>query len=90
LGYMAASLPVLAILQKESDGHDLITESKCGYSIFSDYSARDVADLFIKAYNERSMLKEYGKNGFRYVSEHFTKEACVNKLITLLECDKVI
>jgi glycosyltransferase involved in cell wall biosynthesis len=90
LGYMSASLPVIAILQKESDGHDLIGEAKCGYSILSDCSSKDAADLFIKLYNEKDRFTEYGENGFRYVSEHFTKDARVNKLIKLLESDKVI
>ncbi len=90
LGYMSASIPVAAILHKESDGHDLIREAKCGYSIFSDVSARDVADLFIKLYNEKSRFKEFGENGFRYVSHHFAKDICVNKLIQLLENDEHI
>lgn len=84
LGYMSASLPVVGILQKESDGHDLIREAKCGYSILSDCSSKDVADLFIKLYNEKDRFAEYGENGFRYVSEHFDKDACVSKLIELL------
>ena len=88
LGYMAASIPVVAILQRESDGHDLIRESGCGYSIFSDSSVGDVANLFVKLYNERSMLKEYGENGFRYVSQHFAKDACIDNLIKLLEINK--
>ena len=84
LGYMCASLPVVGILQKESDGHDLIREAKCGYSILSDCSSKDVANLFIKLYNEKNRFAEYGENGFRYVSEHFDKDACVSKLIELL------
>jgi len=87
LGYMAASIPVVAILQESSDGHKLIMESKCGYSIFSNGSVEDIADLFIKLYNERSILKEYGENGLRYVSKHFTKDVCVDNMIRLLESD---
>ena len=90
LGYMSASLPVIAILQEKSDGHDLIREAKCGHSILSDCSSKDVADLFIKLYNEKDRFAEYGENGFRYVSKHFTKDACLNKLINLLESDKII
>ena len=87
LGYMAASLPVAAILQRESDGHDLIRESQCGYSISSDGSVEDVADRVMKLYNEKARFKEFGENGLRYVSQHFSKETCVNHLIKLLEHD---
>jgi colanic acid biosynthesis glycosyl transferase WcaI len=88
LGYMSASIPVVGILQKESDGHELIREAKCGYSILSNCSSKDVADLFIKLYEEKDRFSEYGGNGFRYVSEHFGKDPCVNKLINLLESEK--
>ena len=90
LGYMSASLPVIAILQKESDGHDLIREAKCGHSILSDCSSKYIADLFIKLYSEKDRFSEYGENGFRYVSEHFAKDVCVNKLINLLESENII
>lgn len=90
LGYMSTSLPVVGILQKESDGHDLISEAKCGYSILSDCSSKDVAGLFIKLYSEKDRFAEYGENGFRYVSEHFAKDVCVDKLITLLESQTTI
>lgn len=85
LGYMSASIPVVAFLQRESDGHELIRESGCGYSIYSDASIEEVANLFITVYNERNKLKECGKKGLMYVSKHFTKNVCIDNLITLME-----
>jgi colanic acid biosynthesis glycosyl transferase WcaI len=85
LGYMAASLPVCAILQKESDGHDLIKESGCGISIFSDESEKVKKDLIIKIYNEKDQLKRYGYDGLKFVSKHFTKNLCIDKIERLLK-----
>jgi len=79
LGYMAASIPVVAFLNKESDGHTLIKEAQCGYSEISD-DYKKALDLIVKIYNERDKLKKYGENGFRYVSAHFEKNVCIDNL----------
>jgi len=84
LGYMAASIPVVAFLNKESDGHALIKDAGCGYSIVSDASVDEVKKLIVKVYNERDQLKRYGENGRRYVLEHFTKSSCIDDLIKLI------
>jgi len=83
LGYMAASIPVVAFLNKESDGHLLIKEAECGYSMVSDVSPEQVKDLIIKIFNEKDRLKQYGENGHRYVLKYFTKNVCMDKLIKL-------
>ncbi len=84
LGYMAASIPVVAFLNKESDGHTLIKEAGCGYSIASDTSPEEAKNIIIRIYNEKRKLGQYGENGFRYVSKHFTKSSCIDKLIKLI------
>lgn len=84
LGYMAASVPVLAFLNKESDGHHVIREAGCGYSEVSD-DARKAASLMLRMYQEKERLTEYGKNGFGYAAEHFSKKVCVDKLEDLLQ-----
>jgi|TARA_B100001971_G_C18236326_1_gene567487 glycosyltransferase involved in cell wall biosynthesis len=83
-GYMASSLPVCAILHKESDGHDLVKESGCGISIFSDESKKVKKDLIIKMYKETNKLKEYGRHGLDYVKKYYSKDTCIelmNKVI---------
>ncbi|MFQ5964063.1 MAG: glycosyltransferase family 4 protein [Candidatus Scalinduaceae bacterium] len=79
LGYMAASIPVVAFLNKESDGHAIIRDAKCGYSAVSDSHDR-ITQTIMNIYNERDKLKQYGVNGFNYVSEHFEKKVCIDKL----------
>jgi len=84
LGYMSASLPACAILHKESDGHDLVKESGCGISIFSDESDKVKKDLIIKMYDEKDKLKQYGYNGKKFVSKYFSKNLCIDKIEKLL------
>ena len=79
LGYMSASVPIIAFLNKESDGHKIIREAKCGYSLISE-DVDKAKDLILKIYNERNNLNEQGENGYKYVSLNFQKEFCLNKL----------
>lgn len=79
LGYMAASVPVLAFLNKESDGHQIIKDAQCGYSEVSDNPIK-ATEIILKIYNERDKLKQYGENGFNYVLRHFSKDVCIDQL----------
>jgi len=79
LGFMAAGLPVVAFLQPESDGHRLIQESRCGYSLDSD-NVMAAADLIRKIYREKDTLAPLGQNGFNFVQTHFTKDICIHQL----------
>lgn len=79
LGYMAGSKPIVAFLNKESDGHTIIKEAKCGYSAVSD-DHKKIVDVLLRMYNERNRLKEFGEQGFKYLSQHFTPEACGDKI----------
>jgi glycosyltransferase involved in cell wall biosynthesis len=79
LGYMAASLPVVAFLNRESDGHKIIRDAQCGYSAISDNPDK-ATEVILKIYTERDRLNQYGKNGFNYVSNYFAKDVCVDQL----------
>jgi glycosyltransferase involved in cell wall biosynthesis len=79
LGYMAASIPVVAFLNKESDAHVLIKDARCGYSTIHN-GHKGIAETIGMIYRERDKLKEYGENGFKYVSEHFSKDVCIDNL----------
>ncbi len=79
LGYMAASVPVVAFLNKESDGHKIVKESRCGYSEISDDPLK-AAQLIIKVYNEKDRLKQYGENGYKYVTNYFSREIFLDNL----------
>ncbi len=84
LGYMAASIPVVAFLNSQSDGHHIIREAKCGYSMLSnDYSK--AAELIMKVYNEKKKLEQFGRNGFEYAEAHFSKKASIDKLEKLIQ-----
>ncbi|MDO8581271.1 MAG: glycosyltransferase family 4 protein [bacterium] len=82
-GFLAARLPVLGFLNKESEGHRLIQESGCGYSCLSDDVGQAEA-LVRTMYGKRGQLSDFGEKGFAYVQKHFSKKGCIDKLEKLL------
>lgn len=79
LGYMAASVPVAALINRESDGHHIIREAGCGVSEVSDDPDRAV-ELLLSIYNDRDNLDQYGISGRNYAVRHFSKKGCVDKI----------
>jgi glycosyltransferase involved in cell wall biosynthesis len=81
-GYMAASVPVVAFLNKESEVHKIIKDAKCGYSEI--YGNTEKAVEIIKLiYNEKDKLKQFGENGLKYAIDHFSKDVSINNLVNL-------
>lgn len=80
LGYMAASKPVLAFLQRESDAHEVIKNAKCGYSSFSDDLNGSIA-ICKKMIEERTKLKDMGSNGQSFVNNNYELNKCLDLMI---------
>ncbi|MEK7635665.1 MAG: glycosyltransferase family 4 protein [Patescibacteria group bacterium] len=83
LGYMAAAKPVLAFLNKESDGFALIEKAKCGYAATSE-DVSLAAELVKQVYSQKNKLKEIGDNGFQYVNENLTLDVILKKIEELI------
>ena len=84
LGYMAAGLPVAAFLQSSSDGHGIIKSAQCGFSADSvdkDACVQSMCTLL----SQRDSFTKLGQNGKSYAIEHFSKEACVFQLESMLK-----
>lgn len=79
MGYMAAAIPVVAWLNKESDGHAIIQEAQCGYSVVSDNIEKAV-NIVERVYREKDQLSYLGANGFRYATAHFERDMCMRQL----------
>lgn len=78
LGYMAAGLPVLAVLNKESDGHKIIQDSKCGISVLPGDKEAFVSAV-LKLKNNKNLREEMGQNGLNYLKTHFSKKIAVDQ-----------
>ncbi len=79
MGYMAAGLPILAFLHKESDGIKIVEDAQCGLATISNNEEK-MFKLAERIYLEKEKLSVYSKNSFRYVLNNFTKDVCLDKL----------
>lgn len=84
LGYMAAGLPVVAFLNRESDGHDLIQQAKCGYTAVSD-DLQNMITVILRAHENRDQCAALGAVGLQYAKDHFSKEYCVNEIEQIMQ-----
>ncbi len=79
IGLLAAERPVIAFLNKESDGFSLIKKANCGYAAVAD-SPKRAAEIVKRTYNEKEKLGKLGRSGKRYVLNNFTVDVCIAKL----------
>lgn len=84
LGFLAASVPVVAFVQKESDIHSFIKQAQCGYSAFSDDKFK-AAKLIRSIVKNKATLGRMGVNGYNYVKQTFSKMVCINNIEKLLQ-----
>ena len=82
--YMAGAVPLVGILNKESDGHILIRDACAGFSV----EAGDV-EASVKAiemlYYDEDLRNRMGEAGRLYVNSHFSKSVCVNSLYKIFD-----
>jgi glycosyltransferase involved in cell wall biosynthesis len=84
LGYMAAAVPVLAFINKESDGHNIINSANCGYSsIWGDLET--AKKNVISLYKDKKNIRVLGENGYRFVKENFSKEKIIDEILKLID-----
>ena len=84
LGFMASSLPIIRFLHENSDGHKLIEDSNCGYTMVPN-NPEDAVSLLRFAYNNRSNLNKLGRNGYNYCKLNFSKEVILLKYENILK-----
>jgi glycosyltransferase involved in cell wall biosynthesis len=83
LSIMAAGRPVVASLPAESDARRIINDANCGICVDpSDDEALAIA--IQRLHDDRILASEMGLRGRAYVEVHFSQEACVGILESIL------
>ncbi|MDO8463077.1 MAG: glycosyltransferase family 4 protein [bacterium] len=82
-GFLAAGLPVLALLNPDNDGFDIIASAQCGAACRAD--DLDAAERHLRALHEhRSTLRAMGERGRAYAAAHYARDRCIAELERLL------
>ena len=77
-GIMAVGKPILAVLEKDSECEQIISNSNCGIcSEPGDYNK--IKDNILWFINNEDKLDELGVNGYKYLLDNFTKDLSINK-----------
>jgi glycosyltransferase involved in cell wall biosynthesis len=85
IAYMMAARPILSVACPESDLANVISTSGCGW-VAKPNDAKGLAELLRKIrYLDRAELERMGKAGREYALAHFSTEACLPKLIEVIE-----
>jgi glycosyltransferase involved in cell wall biosynthesis len=83
LGYMAAGLPVLAFLNKESDAFGLVKRTGCGYAVESgDFEKAE--EVVRKMAGGKEDLKRMGEKGLEYAKAELDADVCMEKIEKLV------
>lgn len=77
---MAQKLPVVAI--NVGAANEIIVDKKTGFLINSN-DPKELAEVIQYSYNNRKIIKSYGENGFKRVSQNFDIHLTIDKLATL-------
>ncbi|MBK9091421.1 MAG: glycosyltransferase family 4 protein [Anaerolineae bacterium] len=85
LSYMLAGRPVLATAVSGSDLADLVTHAQCGWVVETDRPDLLSAQIREIVQLEPGERQRRGANGRRYVLQHFAKDACLPRLLRILE-----
>ena len=78
MGYMASKLPVLAVLNKESDGHEIIEKSGCGFSFMTENIEGIINAIFILEKDDM-LREEMGRKGELFVKKNFSQKGAVDQ-----------
>jgi glycosyltransferase involved in cell wall biosynthesis len=85
LSIMAAGRPVVASLPAESDARLIINEAGCGICV-DPGDGEALAEAIQKLQDDRLLASGMGLRGRAYVEAHFSREACIGKLESILQC----
>jgi glycosyltransferase involved in cell wall biosynthesis len=84
LSIMAAGRPVVAAMNLDGDGPQLITDARCGLCVPPE-DPQALAEAILQLYYNASLRDEFGRNGRRYAEEHLSLDRCAAQYEALLQ-----
>lgn len=78
---MACGKPVIAIMDKNSDGAKTVLNSKSGFVV---EDGKSLAEKILFLYKNKKKTKTFGENSRRYFLKHFERKLSTQKYISLL------
>lgn len=84
LGFMAAGLPYVALLNRESDAREITGQARCGIMV-EDRNVDAMVRACRKLSSDRKAAKAMGQRGLSYCRKHFSASNCIDKYHRILQ-----
>jgi len=84
MGYMAAGLPILAVLNKESDGHNIVKSASCGFSSLPE-NKKGIINSILELGHNKELREQFGERGSEFAQNNFSVEVCVGQYENIFE-----
>lgn len=84
LGYMAAALPVAALVNAESDVHEIVADARCGDSCVASDTTK-AEQILRRLLGDADLRFQLGRNGRDYAEQHFTRNTIVGEIEHMLQ-----
>lgn len=81
---MATGTPVLGFFDKPSEFADILDSTKTGWCVEAG-KTKELCDLIVALYQDRTQCKAYGKNAREYAEQYLSKEKAVSEYIKIIE-----
>lgn len=78
MGYMAAGLPILAVLNKESDGHNIIRTAGCGFSLLPE-NKRGIINSILELKANKKPREQFAERSRLFAQNNFSTEVCIDQ-----------
>lgn len=84
VAYMFSAKPIIACVDEESDTANAIKQANCGWVVPPEDIVALAATMKTVASISKADLQSYGKNGFKYAMENFSKKKNLQKLVAII------
>jgi len=84
LSIMASGRPAVVSVPLSGDTPQVVKAAQCGCCVEADHPEQ-LSEAILKLYNDPTVAQEMGRNGRRYVDEHFSRDACISQYENLFE-----
>lgn len=86
--YMFSAKPIMALVDKDSEAAQIVTESQCGWVVEPENSNEIINAMRSVRYMDKRRLIEMGESGCLYATQHLTKEKNLRLLVRHIKDSK--
>ena len=84
--YMFSAKPIIACVDEDSDTANVIKQANCGWVVPPENIVELASKMKTVVSYSKDALQGYGRNGYKYAMENFSKKENLKKIVTIITC----